>query len=92
MILVSIPFGQYPFFIKYIKKIGRRFGLGKFPTTPSPATFNIAILASGAGSNAKKIIEAFKDDVSTHIELIISNNPKAGVLNRQRIRHPFVGY
>ncbi len=28
VLLVSIPFGQFPFFIKYIRKIGSRMGLG----------------------------------------------------------------
>ena len=29
VILISIPFGQYPFFIRYIKKIGAKMGFGK---------------------------------------------------------------
>lgn len=29
VIIVSIPFGQYPFFIKYIRKIGVKMGLVK---------------------------------------------------------------
>ena len=29
VLLVSIPFGQYPFFIKYIRKIGAKMGIGK---------------------------------------------------------------
>lgn len=29
VLLVSIPFGQFPFFIKYIRKIGAKIGLGK---------------------------------------------------------------
>ncbi len=29
VLLVSIPLGQFTFFIAYIKKIGRRIGLGK---------------------------------------------------------------
>lgn len=48
---------------------------------------NIAIFASGAGSNAKKIIEYFKETGildkngrSINVALIVSNNPAAGVL------------
>lgn len=48
---------------------------------------NIAIFASGAGSNAKKIIEYFnrpgtpdKNGRPIHVALIVSNNPAAGVL------------
>jgi hypothetical protein len=29
VILVSIPFGQFSFFIKYIRKIGAKLGIGK---------------------------------------------------------------
>jgi len=39
----------------------------------------IAIFASGTGSNAKKIIEYFRDS-STEIALVVSNKPEAGVL------------
>lgn len=40
----------------------------------------IAILASGAGSNAKRIIEYFKDSPNVRIELVASNKIDAGVL------------
>jgi len=41
----------------------------------------IAILASGAGSNAKRIIEYFKDAENVHIDLVASNKSDAGVLS-----------
>lgn len=40
----------------------------------------IAIFASGAGSNAQKIIDHFKDHLSIKIALIVCNKPGAGVL------------
>lgn len=40
----------------------------------------IAIFASGAGSNAARIIEHFKDDPDIKVGLIICNKPGAGVL------------
>ena len=40
----------------------------------------IAIFASGAGSNAKKVIEHFKVSEDIEIALIVSNKPNAGVL------------
>lgn len=40
----------------------------------------IAIFASGAGSNAKNIIEYFKNSSDVSVSAILSNNPKAGVL------------
>jgi phosphoribosylglycinamide formyltransferase-1 len=41
---------------------------------------NIAIFASGGGSNAKKIIECFAPSSKTNISLIVCNKPNAGVL------------
>lgn len=41
---------------------------------------NIAILASGSGSNARKIIEYFQKSQTADVKLVISNNPTAGVL------------
>lgn len=41
---------------------------------------NVIIFASGAGSNAKQIINYFKKDSITKVVLIVCNNPKAGVL------------
>jgi len=97
ILLVSIPFAQFPFFWKYEKKILRRFGLMKREGAMSNrqlaigngqwamgnkqgANKHIAIFASGAGSNAQKIIDYFKNHTSIKVELIVSNNPNAGVL------------
>ncbi|MEJ8817233.1 phosphoribosylglycinamide formyltransferase [Lacibacter sp. H407] len=40
----------------------------------------IAIFASGAGSNARKIIEHFQDHTKVKVALIVCNKPHAGVL------------
>lgn len=40
----------------------------------------IAIFASGAGSNARKIIEHFSQHPKIRVELIVSNKSQAGVL------------
>lgn len=42
---------------------------------------SIAIFASGAGSNARKIIEHFSQHPKIRVELIVCNKPDAGVLN-----------
>ena len=42
---------------------------------------NIAIFASGTGSNAQKIIEHFKSHPDISVSLIVSNKVKAGVLD-----------
>ena len=41
----------------------------------------LAIFASGAGSNAQKIIDHFRNHPSVKIALIVTNKPGAGVLN-----------
>ena len=41
---------------------------------------NIAIFASGKGTNAQAIIEYFRDHPSIKVALIVTNNPAAGVI------------
>ena len=43
---------------------------------------NIAIFASGGGSNAEEIMRHFKTSNVARISLIVSNNPKSGTLYR----------
>jgi formyltetrahydrofolate-dependent phosphoribosylglycinamide formyltransferase len=76
VLLVSFPFGQFRFFINYLKKIGRRMKLVK---TVQPV--NIALFASGAGSNAQKIIDYFRHSSSVSVALIVCNKPGAGVIS-----------
>lgn len=45
---------------------------------------NIAIFASGSGSNAENIIDYFKDSKLVSVELIISNKPDAFVHERAK--------
>jgi phosphoribosylglycinamide formyltransferase-1 len=42
---------------------------------------NLIIFASGAGSNAQKIIDFFRNNPSVKITLIVCNKPGAGVLD-----------
>jgi phosphoribosylglycinamide formyltransferase-1 len=42
----------------------------------------IAIFASGNGSNAERIVRYFKPDNSVEVSLVLTNNPKAGVIER----------
>ncbi len=75
VLIISIPLGQFAFFRKYILKIGRKFS-GRKKANPIP----IAIFASGAGSNAKKIMTHFAGSPSVKIALVVCNKPAAGVL------------
>jgi formyltetrahydrofolate-dependent phosphoribosylglycinamide formyltransferase len=94
VILVSIPFGQFSFFLKYIRKIGMRVGIASsrepkvrtqlsgipLTTHHTPFTAHIAIFASGAGSNAQQIIDFFRNHAFVKVALVVCNNPAAGVL------------
>lgn len=79
VIVVSIFTGQFGFFRRYLQRIFRRMSGGK-KTGP----VNLAIFASGTGTNAGKIISelpgllAGKKEVC--IAVIITDNPNAGVL------------
>ncbi|MBE9487636.1 MAG: phosphoribosylglycinamide formyltransferase [Bacteroidetes bacterium] len=45
---------------------------------------NLAIFASGSGSNAENIINFFKDNNEVNIKLILCNNPSAFVIERAK--------
>lgn len=95
VLLVSIPFGQYKFFTGYLKKMGRRIGIASRKAESGNQTISnrkretgnekriqrIAIFASGAGSNAQKIIDHFRNADHIKISLIVCNKPGAGVLS-----------
>jgi formyltetrahydrofolate-dependent phosphoribosylglycinamide formyltransferase len=82
--------GQWAFFWKYEKKLLRKLGVWSLEsgvssekslqTPDSRLQTNIAIFASGAGSNAAKIISHLKNDASIKVALIVCNKPGAGVL------------
>ena len=85
VIFVSFFTGQFSFFKGYLGRIGSRlFGGGAVaaPSTASSAPIHIAIFASGAGSNARKIIEYFeKRGLAIKVSLIVCNVPGAGVID-----------
>ncbi len=41
---------------------------------------NLAVFASGAGSNTQKIVDYFRNHPSIRVSLVVSNKPAAGVL------------
>ncbi len=45
---------------------------------------NIAIFASGSGTNAENIIRYFQGSPTARVVLLLSNNPEAGALDRAR--------
>jgi formyltetrahydrofolate-dependent phosphoribosylglycinamide formyltransferase len=93
VIFVSFFTGQFRFFRGYLTRVGSRLlgaGLpgdsasGNYaaPSTSSAAPIHIAIFASGAGSNARKIIGYFENKgLRIKVSLIVCNVPGAGVLD-----------
>ena len=90
VLFISIPLGQFSFFRRYVNRITRKlFGVNLTAdnlsaaevSTVNPANIaaNIAIFASGGGSNAKKIIDHFAG-TRVQIALIVCNKPGAGVI------------
>jgi phosphoribosylglycinamide formyltransferase 1 len=45
---------------------------------------NVAVLASGGGSNAEEIFKYFRDHPHIAITIVLTNNPQAGVIERAR--------
>ena len=88
VIFVSFFTGQFAFFKGYLSRVGSRLlGSGSAadsvaaPAAASAAPIHIAIFASGAGSNARKIIEYFENKgLRIKVSLIVCNVPGAGVL------------
>ena len=76
VMLISIPLGQFSFFKKYITRVWNKISGKKIK--------HITIFASGAGTNAKRIIEYFNSPErkgKVKISLIVCNKPGAGVLD-----------
>lgn len=90
VLLISIPLGQFSFFRNYLAKMGQRISgkskvksqkLSELAADSMQLTVkHLSIFASGAGSNANKIIEHFRNNKQVKVALIVCNNPKAGVL------------
>jgi folate-dependent phosphoribosylglycinamide formyltransferase PurN len=95
VILVSFATGQFTFFKGYLGRIWGRLSGGtsssmaanmesnmRSSQKESPSPIHVAIFASGAGSNAKNIIEYFENkSTPVKISLIVCNVPGAGVLD-----------
>ena len=89
VIFISFFTGQFRFFKGYLGRVaGKLFGGPSMEGTflegtlaQSSAPIHVAIFASGAGSNARKIIEYFENSGRVKISLIVCNVPGAGVLD-----------
>ncbi len=86
--------GQWAFFWKYEKKLLGKLGVWSLesgvnttdtklqtPNSLLQTPLNIAIFASGAGSNAGKIIQRLANHSRLKVALIVCNKPGAGVIS-----------
>jgi folate-dependent phosphoribosylglycinamide formyltransferase PurN len=83
VIFVSFLTGQFSFFKGYLGRMWGRLsgGPSNIGSSIASSPIHVAIFASGAGSNAKKIIEYFENkSTPVKISLIVCNVPGAGVL------------
>ena len=96
VLLMSILLGQFPFFRKYLAKVWARLSGEK-----KREIIRVAIFASGAGSNAEKIIQKFNHPnhnikgiedqrqgekaTNARITLVVCNKPGAGVLQVAKV-------
>jgi formyltetrahydrofolate-dependent phosphoribosylglycinamide formyltransferase len=81
VILISMPLGQFSFFKRYLAKVWNKIS-GKAGKKKGQDKVRIAIFASGAGSNAEKIITSPEAGAGTYtVALIVCNKPGAGVLS-----------
>lgn len=79
--------GQWPFFWKYEKKllqklgfIHRQAGLPAHIHAGASDKRQLAIFASGAGSNAARIMERLEHHPMIRVALVVCNKPGAGVI------------
>ena len=96
VLFVSFFTGQFRFFKGYLGRVGAKLmggigagGVGAGAAVEvkgadgrieAGAPIHVAIFASGAGSNARKIIEYFENQYLVKVSLIVCNVPTAGVL------------
>jgi formyltetrahydrofolate-dependent phosphoribosylglycinamide formyltransferase len=86
VIITSLLFGQFHFFRNYLWRIWNMMtGLKKtdsqLDTSGKRDGVRLAIFASGTGTNAKRIIEHFRDHRFIKISLLVSNKQTAGAIS-----------
>lgn len=81
VVLISSLLGEYPFFKNYLNNIYKKM------TGKSAANrFKIAVFASGAGSNAERIIKYFSNEIESQIsvDLLVTNKALAGAITKAK--------
>ena len=63
------------------EEAGNQLAVGQLAVgNERPSVIKVAIFASGAGSNAQKIIDHYRNSSNVSVALIVCNKPEAGVL------------
>ena len=84
VLLISIPLGQYRFFRNYISRIWKKISGKK---TVEKRKINLAVFASGTGSNTLNIINYFNNHPNIAVNLVVAGNSKAGVIQIAYNKH-----
>ncbi len=79
VLIISIPLGQFKFFKNYLQRIGQRMTGKKKNNTQA---VNIAIFASGSGTNAQHIVSYFEKVPQITVAAIFCNNSNAGIVQK----------
>jgi len=86
LITTRVLYWHFNFFLEYLRRMSKKL----LSNTSAPLDSNqqklirLAIFASGAGSNAQKIIDHFRRHPFIKVQLLVSNKPDAGALNIAR--------
>jgi phosphoribosylglycinamide formyltransferase 1 len=73
------------FFLHFSSLLQQSFVFLNRKTNKTPITLKrIVVFASGSGTNARRIVEYFADNEAIGVEMILSNNPVAFVLERAK--------
>jgi formyltetrahydrofolate-dependent phosphoribosylglycinamide formyltransferase len=90
VLATSVLFGQFNFFLEYLRRMGEKF-FGKNESSlvdPNQRkTIHLALFASGTGTNAQKIIDHFRGHPFIRVQLLLSNKPDAGALTIAQKEH-----
>lgn len=77
VLLISIPLGQFRFFKNYLHRVAIKTGIIR---NSGNGKVRLALFASGAGTNARKILEHFRNSDTVEVVLLVCNRPGAGAI------------
>jgi len=83
VLAASVLFWHFNFFLEYLRRMNKKHFGKRESVLIDPNQRNIvqlALFASGTGTNAQKIIHHFRNHATIKVALLVSNKPNAGAL------------